>query len=223
MAATARTALDRVTGTIVDDILSGRYAPGAALREDELATRLEASRHTVRSALTETTRRRLTVAEPHRGVRVIAIDDAHLAGLQQLRCALESEAVRLVGLRPLHSALVGLDELRHVARTASDDWVAVERAHFRVHLGLLEDAGCDRLTDSYRDLEDEVLLLVGRLRDHYRVEDLVGEHEAYLDALRSEGPAAVRAHLENSRRILTADSGTRSGLAIPGDVAPSGG
>lgn len=202
MTPTGPTAQQRVVDAIVEDILSGVHTPGSALREDELSLRFGVSRHTLRGALAETNRRRLTVAEPYRGHRVIDFGPDRIDGLQQLRCALEGEAVRLIGARPLTAARKGLDDLREVARRTPDDWVAVERAHFKLHLGVVDDAGCGRITDAYRDLEDEVLLLVGQLRPHYDAAALVVEHAAYLDAVRARGAGAVREHLDNSRRLL---------------------
>lgn len=202
MTPTGPTAAQRVVDAIVEDILSGAHPPGSALREDELSAHFGVSRHTIRSALAETGRRRLTVAEPYRGHRVVSFGPEQVTGLQQLRGALEGEAVRLIGTRPIPAAVAGLDDLRAAAVADPEDWVAVERAHFRLHLGLVGDAGCDRITEAYRDLEDEVLLLVGHLRSRYDAAALVDEHVRYLDAVRVRGSAAVREHLDNSRRLL---------------------
>lgn len=204
------TAARRVADAIVEDILTGVLPPESALREDELSARFGVSRHTLRTALAETNRRRLTSAEPYRGHRVVAFGPQQVTGLQQLRCALEGEAVRLIGSRPIPTAIAGLDELRAVAARTPDDWVAVARAHFRLHLGLVRDAGCDRLSEAYRDLEDEVLLLVGHLRSRDETDLpvaehavlLVTEHADYLDTIRARGPVAVREHMDNSRRLL---------------------
>lgn len=202
MTPTGPTTAQQVVEAIVENILSGTYPPGSALREDELAAHFGVSRHTVRSALAETGRRRLTVAEPYRGHRVVTFGPEQISGLQQLRCALEGEAVQLIGNRPIPAAVAGLALLDKLAREDPDNWGAIERAHFRLHLGVVDDGGCDRITDAYRDLEDEVLLLVGHLRPHYDAAALVAEHVDYLDAIRQRGPAAVREHLDNSRRLL---------------------
>ncbi|MGL1493864.1 hypothetical protein ACSTIK_00005, partial [Vibrio parahaemolyticus] len=54
------------------------------------------------TALATLTAERLVTAEPYRGVRVSVLDDAALVALQQLRCALETEALRIVRGRGIH-------------------------------------------------------------------------------------------------------------------------
>ncbi|MGF2075852.1 GntR family transcriptional regulator, partial [Enterococcus casseliflavus] len=80
----------------------------------ELSSTHGVSRHTARTALATLTAERLVTAEPYRGVRVSVLDDAALVALQQLRCALETEALRIVrgrGIRPpdVDAALDALD------------------------------------------------------------------------------------------------------------------
>ena len=91
----APTAVERATAMLRDEILSGRLGPDDPLREESLASRLGVSRHTIRAAFQRLVTERLAVAEPYRGVRVTSFDDAQLTALQQLRAALEVEAVRI--------------------------------------------------------------------------------------------------------------------------------
>ncbi|WP_231735161.1 GntR family transcriptional regulator [Microbacterium hominis] len=78
------------------EILSGAAAAGSPLREEEIARAHDVSRHTVRAALATLGAERLVQIVPYAGARVSALDDDELVGLQQLRAALESEAVRMV-------------------------------------------------------------------------------------------------------------------------------
>ena len=131
---------DVVADALRNGILSGELAPGTPLREEELSATHGVSRHTARTALATLTAERLVTAEPYRGVRVSLLDDAALVALQQLRCALETEALRIVrdrGIRPadVDSALDAL-----AAAEASEDWPATLDAHARVHRALVDAA-----------------------------------------------------------------------------------
>jgi len=93
------TAVDRVADEVRGDILSGVLAAGAPLREEAAAERYGVSRHTVRAAFQRLVAERLAVALPYRGVRVASFDRDTIIALQQLRAALEVEAVRIAGER----------------------------------------------------------------------------------------------------------------------------
>ena len=111
-------------------ILSGDIALGAPLREEDLATRHHASRHTVRTALQTLAAERLVTIAPYRGARVAHLDDDAVGALQELRGALEAEAVRQVTARhgtpwpdavtrPVRDAIARL-----ALAEASGDWLA---------------------------------------------------------------------------------------------------
>lgn len=93
------TAVERVTAALRDEILSGALAPGSPLREESAAERFDVSRHTVRAAFQRLVAERLAEAVAYRGVRVTSFDRAQVVALQQLRAALESEAVRIASDR----------------------------------------------------------------------------------------------------------------------------
>lgn len=195
-------AADLVADAVRAGILSGELAPGTPLREEELSATHGVSRHTARTALTRLAAERLVVAEPYRGVRVSLLDDDALIALQQLRCALETEAVRIVrdrGIRPpdLDGALDALAEAE-----ASGDWPATLQAHARVHLALVDAAGSPRIAEEYRRLDSEMHLLLTHVRPAYEPGALTAEHRAYADAALADPARAVRAHLDHSTRAI---------------------
>lgn len=195
-------AADVVTDAVRAGILSGDLAPGTPLREEELSAAYGVSRHTARTALARLTAERLATAEPYRGVRVSSLDDDALVALQQLRCALETEALRIVRDRGIHPPGVdsALDALE--AAEASGDWTATLAAHARVHLALVEAAGSPRIAEEYRRLDSEMHLLLTHVRPAYEPGALAEEHRAYvIEALR-DPEHAVRAHLEHSTRAI---------------------
>ncbi|SDS00711.1 DNA-binding transcriptional regulator, GntR family [Nocardioides scoriae] len=205
-----------LTAALRVEVLRGELAPGAPLREEDLAARTGHSRHTVRAALAGLVAERLAVAEAFRGVRVTSFADADVVALQQLRGALEVEAVRLLRvqhgtrwpdrvLAPARAAVAAM------AGEPADDWPAVAAAHAAVHAALVAAAGSPRVTEAHDRLHAEMLLLLVHVRPAYDVARLVAEHDDYLAQVQVEGEPAVRRHLEHSTRlILAAREGDRA-------------
>lgn len=213
-AAARATAADRLVAELRGSVLTGALAPGEPLREEDLATSTGHSRHTVRTALARLVAERLAVAAPYRGVRVTSFDDSDVVALQQLRGALEAEAVRLLGER--HGRAWPddvLDPVRAAVETLRGcdpaDWPGVAAAHAEVHRRLVAAAGSARVTEAHARLDSEMLLLLVHVRPAYSLDDLVAEHAAYLDLVQRDGPDAVRRHLDHATRaILDARSRT---------------
>lgn len=196
---------DAVADTLRAAILSGELAPGTPLREEELSATHGISRHTARTALATLTAERLATAEPYRGVRVSQLDDDALIALQQLRCALETEALRIVRDRGIHLSEVddALDALDALADAESEgDWTGTLDAHARVHLALVAAAGSPRIAEEYRRLDGEMRLLLTHVRPAYAPGALTAEHRAYVEAALRDPERVVRAHLEHSTRAI---------------------
>lgn len=75
-------------------ILSGQYARGARLRQDELAADFGVSITPIREALRVLESERLVEAQPHKGVRVAEIDLDRVDGIYVIRRLVESYAIR---------------------------------------------------------------------------------------------------------------------------------
>jgi len=211
------TAVERVAASVRTDILSGVLAPGTPLREESAADEYGVSRHTVRAAFQRLVAERLAVAEPYRGVRVVSFGRDEVVALQQLRAALEVEAVRIAGerfggtwpdaaLRPARDALERLAALGDgpsaTTGDGSPDWLEVERLHAEFHHALVAASGSPRIIDAHDALGSELLLFVLHIRPHYGLDALVAEHRALLEELPTRGPAAVREHLAHSTALL---------------------
>lgn len=222
--ASGATAVDRVAALVRAEILSGVLAPDTPLREEAASERYEVSRHTVRAAFQRLVAERLAVAEAYRGVRVASFDRAHVIALQQLRAALEVEAVRIAAdrfggawpvevLAPANDALDRLAALAaadvedHADAAADDaaddvDWLEVERIHADFHRAIVAASASPRIIEAHDAIGSELLLFLLHVRPHYTLESLIAEHRALLDELPERGPAALREHLEHSTRLL---------------------
>ena len=213
----AATAVDRVAAAVRADILSGVLPPGEPLREEAAADRFDVSRHTVRAAFQRIVSERLAVAEAYRGVRVASFGRDEVIALQQLRAALEVEAVRIAGerfgaewpehaLAPARAALARLADLDRAGDEGDDavevDWLEVERVHADFHRALVATSDSPRIIEAHVALGSELLLFLLHVRPHYTLDTLIEEHRALLDELPTRGGDAVREHLEHSTRLL---------------------
>lgn len=212
----ADTAVERVAEALRAEILSGTVALGSPLREEAAAERFGVSRHTVRSAFQRLVAERLAVAEAYRGVRVVSFDPGELVALQQLRAALEGEAVRIAAerygeswpapvLEPAVAVLERLEALRDgAARSSGDDvdWLEVERLHADFHRAIVAASSSPRLVEAHGALGSELLLFLLHVRPHYTLGELIAEHRELLVAVQLRGAEAMREHLAHSTELL---------------------
>ncbi|MEV1128451.1 GntR family transcriptional regulator [Agromyces sp. NPDC049794] len=219
----APTAVDRVTDALRAEILSGALASDEPLREEAASERFGVSRHTVRAAFHRLVAERLAVAAPYRGVRVASFDRATIIALQQLRAALEVEAVRIAGERygsvwpesavaPARDALARMAALGDAGEAGSEalagqpmaevDWLEAERIHAVFHGALVAASRSPRIMEVHAALGSELLLFLLHVRPHYTLASLVEEHRALLADVQTRGPDAIREHLEHSTALL---------------------
>jgi DNA-binding GntR family transcriptional regulator len=201
----AGTAVQRITTALREEILSGRIPLDAPLREEQLAARFSASRHTVRTALATLAGTGLVRTEPFHGTRVARFDASKAAELQDLRRALESEAVDILYRRyeggqwpadvraPIEAAIERLAS----AESVGDD-VEVLRAHAAVHTALVAAAGSPRITLAHESLTDEITLLLLHTRPQYATGELGPQHRTLLNETQRLGAEPIRAHLADT-------------------------
>lgn len=212
----ARTAVERVADAVRAEILSGALAADEPLREEAASERYGVSRHTVRAAFQRLVSERLAVAAPYRGVRVASFDRDTIVALQQLRAALEVEAVRIARERhgpawpdsvvaPMREALARMTALGGADGAAAVDWLAAERLHADFHRALVAASASPRIIEAHAALGSELLLFLLHVRPHYTLDALVAEHRVLLDDVQTRGPDAIREHLEHSTALLLGD------------------
>ena len=202
------TAVDRVADAVRAEILTGALPADAPLREEAASERYGVSRHTVRAAFQRLVAERLAVAVPYRGVRVTSFDRATIIALQQLRAALEVEAVRIAGERygqAWPDAASRSSASRAGVVAASADWLEAERMHAEFHHALVAASGSSRIVEAHAALGGELLLFLLHVRPHYTLESLVAEHQALLEDVQTRGPDALREHLAHSTRLLVGE------------------
>lgn len=200
--------VDELTAVLRVRILDGELAPGTPLREVELATSFDVSRHTLRAALRTLAGEGLVQIEPNRGARVARLEPDALIALFELRTALELEAAHLAlehgsGRLPqeVHRAL---RTLTTACRRSRPSWRAVADAHAGLHGALVHAARSPGIEAAYARLAGELRVFLVQLRPTWSLERMVTHHEELLAGLEREGPEVLRAHLRDGLEAIVA-------------------
>ncbi|MGW0119673.1 GntR family transcriptional regulator [Streptomyces sp. NPDC003327] len=198
-------------------ITSGELKPGAPIRQDALAARLDVSRVPLREALKALEAEGLVVHHIHRGYFVAQLSLADLEEIYRIRGLLETEAVRLAAVSMPDGTIAALERIqREVERAAEEgDITTMAAANRHFHFTLIEACGMPRLvrlittlwdaTDAYRSLYyTEPTHRKQAVREHRAVISALanGDDDAavhWLDEHRAHAVAALREVLDLSR------------------------
>lgn len=111
-----RSYLDKELAELVDhikqDIIFGRLRPRERLIEDDLSTRLRASRHLIRSAFSDLEKLGLVTRRPNKGAMVRDFSPREVEEMYEVRVLLQAEAIRRIPL-PADRALIDRLEAIH--------------------------------------------------------------------------------------------------------------
>ncbi|GAA3644455.1 GntR family transcriptional regulator [Nonomuraea antimicrobica] len=193
---------DEVADRIRDAVFAGVYAPGAPLREVELAGALEVSRGPVREALLRLEREGLVRSAWHRGATVTALTPDDVAELDSLRGALERLAVELVVARATDDDLAAVETAAEHMERAEDAHASVRR-DIAFHDAVYAATHHRRLQEAWQAIRSQVHLFlltrIGRSADDYR-SHLADEHRELAAALRARDAGNALALFATHRR-----------------------
>lgn len=200
--------VDELAADLRHRILEGDLRAGTPLREIDVATAYDVSRHTLRAALRALATEGLVRVEPNRGATVAQLGADDLQSLYELRTALEVEAAYLALQRhdgrlpsPVHEAVARLGA---TCRRARPPWRAVAAAHADVHGSIVRAAGSARIEAAYASLAAELQLFLVQLRPVWSRERMVEHHEQLVAGLERDGPQALRQHLRDGAEAVGA-------------------
>lgn len=185
---------------LIDEIRSGALAPGARLREIELAERMGISRTPVREAIRQLESDGLVSHLPRQGATIRSLDHAEVVELYEMRAVLEGTAARLAARAASDIELAELVALN--AELAAVPAGAQAREINRIFHRTLIEAARNRFLIKAMSALQKTLLILGptTLAEPERAVAAVAEHGAVLDALQSRDGAgaevAMRAHVE---------------------------
>lgn len=200
------TTVDALTDALRERIMGGELVPGERLIERDLVERYEVGRGTVRAALARLENEGLVTVETHRGAFVRQLDTDGLRGLFELRTALEVEsayrALRANDGRmpaPVHEAV---ERLASTCYRKRPSWLRISAAHSDVHESIVAAGESPRIEGAYRQLAQEMNLFLMALRPVWTHEEMAEHHRKLVRELESEGPSALRRHLEEGEAAV---------------------
>jgi len=196
---------EEIRERVIDEILSGRLAPGSRIVEARLAEQFGVSQAPVREALRDLALFGFVVCSPFRSTYVRQISTEDLLQSYPVRAALESVAAREAAVRIDDETLVRLEE--HIAAMRRAAEVNDHRAHvdadFAFHHTIIKAAGNDMLEHVWQSMRLATTTLVTHSMTqmtHRSMFEIGERHVAVLEAMRSRDPliaeAAMRKHIE---------------------------
>jgi DNA-binding GntR family transcriptional regulator len=201
---------DYAYGQVRAMITSGEFAPGARLKEAELAERLDISRTPVREALKRLIAEHLVSRDDRGGVAVHVPTPREVDDIYLIREVLEGLAARLAAQRISDAELARLAATVEAIDTAASDGRTDEvvAANVVFHDLLNEATGNERLVKLGQELRDSILLFSREAFARIdRAEHTAQEHAEILSALREHdadrAEMAARAHVRRARQSTT--------------------
>lgn len=201
-----RSLTDAAHHALGEAITHGMIAPGAPLREVEIATQLGISATPVREALQRLEREGLVTVSPHRGATVVTFTPIEIANLYDIHEILESHAVR----RASESSERDTSVLEHLlkeeeATLTEPDQQAFNRLDIRFHRTLNELSGNAPLAELTEQIHRRIqsvrvgfdVHLPNRpMQSHAQHKDLLA---AVRDGHADRAEALARAHIQTVR------------------------
>jgi DNA-binding GntR family transcriptional regulator len=191
---------DEVFDVLHQDVLSGKYAAGGWLRQEEIARRLGVSMTPVREALDLLVAAGLAERVAYRGVRILQPSGSEILDAYEMRLMLEGIAARAAAKCITSERLAGLHDLLDEGdRLLSLADLPREREASRaLHMAIVEASGNTLLARIYaevlRAFPDWMLyehlyrrpeLLEGSIRNEHQ------EHRLIVEALAAGDPEAA--------------------------------
>jgi DNA-binding GntR family transcriptional regulator len=200
------TTVDALADALRGRIMGGDLEPGQRLIERDLVERYEVARGTVRAALRRLENEGLVTVETHRGAFVRQLDEQGLRELFELRTALELESAHRAleangGKLPpeVHEAV---ERLAAACYRKRPSWDRIAAAHADVHESIVAAGGSPRIEAAYHQLQQELTLFLLALRPVWTHEEMAEHHRKLVRELESEGPPALRRHLEEGEAAV---------------------
>jgi DNA-binding GntR family transcriptional regulator len=201
-------------------IITGRYGPGAALREQKLEIEYGTSRGPLREALRLLELRGLVTHEPRRGFRVREYSAQMVEQIYRLRGLLERHTVEALAGKPLEALIVKLTAAngKMAGHFASKNIEAYLEANVEFHEAILHTADNEPLQRSIASLNEMAQpIRYALLASQFNRSRAIGEHEQIIMHISAgdlkRAAAAIEAHIIGNIDVVT----RLYGEGAPGD------
>lgn len=204
----------QATLSLREHILSGALKPGARLTETPLAEQLGIARATLRMGLHRLASEGIVVQIPYTGWQVVALSAQDVWELWTLRSSLESLAARLAAERMTDGSAARVSKaMESLAAACRQGRVNdINKADFDFHRTIVDLADHNRLSEHYRQVEQQVRLYIASTNLYNEPDDwsvVVEHHRPLAEALIARDPeraeAEARRHNETfGRKLLSA-------------------
>jgi DNA-binding GntR family transcriptional regulator len=200
-------------------ILKGVLSPGQRINEPDVASRLGVSRVPVREALRELESSGLVVARKHSGVFVRELAEPEIRDLYQMRALLDGYAGQQAALRSTahNKALLATLDDAIAAMMAAANTPDVQRYYgenLRFHWAIIESAGNQTLTDTYRGIVQKLhLSRLKNLAHDIGMQASITEHLEIVQAVRAGDPGRCNTLL--SAHVMGAHSRLLAPAPVP--------
>ena len=202
---------EQIADAIVEGVATGALSPGQRLIELDLARRFVVSRVPLREALKTLEAQGIVERAPHRGVRVVELDEVRINRICEVRSALETIVVRSAAAayraeparrRGVEAALGQMDEA-----VRRGDWGAMNKADLAFHREICIASGNDIVMTLWEGLARHVLMIFSReILTEASCLQIVRQHrdflEVLLDAKDAALPLLVERHIMRLRRPI---------------------
>jgi DNA-binding GntR family transcriptional regulator len=201
-------------------ILGGELEPDTVYSATMLGTDLGVSPTPIREAMLDLANDGLVEVVPNKGYRLTNPTEKDLNEISELRLMLEVPALDAVIARAEDRDLARLDKpvKRCIAAAKRGDLTAFLLSDREFHLGLIENAGNERLTRLVATLRDQTRLLgLKHLADSGQLDESALEHARILDAVKDRdaklAEKLMRNHLAHTRGLWAGQSEDDAGDA----------
>jgi len=181
----------RVLEYLRNRIITGELVPGQKLNENEIASRLEISRHSIREAFRVLESEQLVFSIPNNGAFVTELSDDDLLEVYQTREMIECYAVDLlkrkkyINLLQLESAIEDASNLPIPSTDDPEQYLEFHKKFVNFHFKMIEACGNSRLLYFYKSISLNLARYQFKsLRLPGSLETDQNEHEQILNALR---------------------------------------
>ena len=188
---------------ILEAIRDGIYAPGMALREEDVAASIGVSRTPVREAFGRLRERGLLVSNAGRSAAVAELSMQQIFELYAMRQEMDGLAASFAARHATPAEIANLDRLNAEFAKSVDDPRRAAHWNRLMHGGIFDAARNRYLGQALEGVQETIALLQDTtFVQPGRTETAAAEHAAIIDAIRRRDPEAARAaaiaHIQNA-------------------------